>query len=211
MMSRTRRAACRRRCHAPRRNSLWTRAHPRPPSPQARRCRSPWSSWRRRRARTCTGTGGRADARAEAAVLDKYRIERLVGQGGFAHVYRATHLLLNMPVALKVLKGTLAEEVQPHGGRGFLHRGAQCHPHQPSQRGSRPRRHPRREAHLPGDGVDRGPEPRRCAQDHRQPAGQRRAQDRHLRVRGAQRQPSPSASSTATSSPATSCSPTTAP
>jgi hypothetical protein len=45
---------------------------------------------------------------AVGATLDKYRIELLVGKGGFAHVYRAQHLVLGMPVALKVLKRSLA-------------------------------------------------------------------------------------------------------
>ena len=38
------------------------------------------------------------------AIIDKYRVEELVGVGGFAVVYRATHLLLNTPVALKLLR-----------------------------------------------------------------------------------------------------------
>jgi serine/threonine protein kinase len=38
------------------------------------------------------------------AILDKYRIEELLGVGGFAVVYRATHLLLRVPVALKLLR-----------------------------------------------------------------------------------------------------------
>jgi eukaryotic-like serine/threonine-protein kinase len=38
------------------------------------------------------------------AIIDKYRIEGLVGVGGFAVVYRATHLLLHTPVALKMLR-----------------------------------------------------------------------------------------------------------
>ena len=41
---------------------------------------------------------------ARGAILDKYRIEALVGTGGFAAVYRATHLLLRMPVAIKLLR-----------------------------------------------------------------------------------------------------------
>lgn len=38
------------------------------------------------------------------AIIDKYRIEELVGIGGFAAVYRATHLLLHTPVAVKLLR-----------------------------------------------------------------------------------------------------------
>jgi eukaryotic-like serine/threonine-protein kinase len=37
-------------------------------------------------------------------IVDKYRIEELLGVGGFAAVYRATHMLLDMPVALKHLR-----------------------------------------------------------------------------------------------------------
>ena len=38
------------------------------------------------------------------SVVDKYRIDALLGTGGFAVVYRATHLLLRVPVAIKLLK-----------------------------------------------------------------------------------------------------------
>jgi len=38
------------------------------------------------------------------ATVDKYRIEELIGVGGFAVVYRATHMLLCMQVALKLLR-----------------------------------------------------------------------------------------------------------
>jgi formylglycine-generating enzyme required for sulfatase activity/serine/threonine protein kinase len=37
-------------------------------------------------------------------IADKYAVESVVGQGGFATVYRATHLLWKRPVALKVFK-----------------------------------------------------------------------------------------------------------
>ena len=48
--------------------------------------------------------GADPDAPEPGAVIDKYRIEQLVGTGGFALVYRATHLLLHMPVAIKLLR-----------------------------------------------------------------------------------------------------------
>jgi serine/threonine protein kinase len=41
---------------------------------------------------------------AVGSVIEKYRVEQLLGTGGFAAVYRATHLLLRIPVALKLLK-----------------------------------------------------------------------------------------------------------
>ncbi len=37
-------------------------------------------------------------------LLGKYRIDRLIGAGAFAEVYQATHLKLNAPYALKVLR-----------------------------------------------------------------------------------------------------------
>jgi formylglycine-generating enzyme required for sulfatase activity len=38
-------------------------------------------------------------------VAEKYRIERLVGEGGFAVVYRAIHTIWNKPVAIKFFNG----------------------------------------------------------------------------------------------------------
>jgi serine/threonine protein kinase len=39
-----------------------------------------------------------------SVIQSKYRIDELLGTGGFAAVYRATHLLLRIPVAIKLLK-----------------------------------------------------------------------------------------------------------
>jgi eukaryotic-like serine/threonine-protein kinase len=38
------------------------------------------------------------------AIIDKYCIEHVLGRGGFAVVYRATHLLLGTPVAIKLIR-----------------------------------------------------------------------------------------------------------
>ncbi len=48
--------------------------------------------------------GPDGDLPAVGAILDKYRFEELVGKGAFAAVYRATHLLLKVPVAIKLLR-----------------------------------------------------------------------------------------------------------
>ena len=40
-----------------------------------------------------------------STIAEKYRIERLVGEGGFAVVYRAQHTIWNQPVAIKFFNG----------------------------------------------------------------------------------------------------------
>jgi serine/threonine protein kinase len=42
--------------------------------------------------------------------IDKYRIDALLGAGGFGAVYRATHLILKIPVAIKLLRPSLLSE-----------------------------------------------------------------------------------------------------
>ncbi len=46
---------------------------------------------------------------ANTLVRDKYRITRLIGDGGMGAVYEAQHLVLKVPVALKFLHSDLAE------------------------------------------------------------------------------------------------------
>jgi eukaryotic-like serine/threonine-protein kinase len=61
---------------------------------------------------TAMGTrrsGEKAGLPAPGSVIDKYRVEGLLGTGGFAAVYRATHLLLRVPVALKLLRPEVIE------------------------------------------------------------------------------------------------------
>ena len=51
-------------------------------------------------------------------IADKYLVESVVGEGGFATVYRAMHLIWKRPVALKVMKPSLAAFSEYH--RRFL-------------------------------------------------------------------------------------------
>src|SRR5688572_2570811 len=42
---------------------------------------------------------------AGQTIAEKYKIEKLVGEGGFAVVYRAMHTIWNKPVAIKFFNG----------------------------------------------------------------------------------------------------------
>ena len=59
-------------------------------------------------------------------VSDKYEIERVVGEGGFAIVYRATHKVWQRPVAIKVFRamGDLQPERREQLVKSFIQEGA---------------------------------------------------------------------------------------
>ncbi|HEX7451381.1 MAG TPA: bifunctional serine/threonine-protein kinase/formylglycine-generating enzyme family protein, partial [Polyangiaceae bacterium] len=59
-------------------------------------------------------------------IAEKYRIERLVGEGGFAVVYRAQHTIWNQPVAIKFFNGLSAVPVdqRDHFKDQFIQEGA---------------------------------------------------------------------------------------
>src|SRR5579859_6525250 len=59
-------------------------------------------------------------------IAEKYEVEALVGEGGFATVYRAMHLIWKRPVALKVFKafGDFSEENRQKLLDEFIQEGA---------------------------------------------------------------------------------------
>ncbi len=59
-------------------------------------------------------------------IAEKYAVESVVGEGGFATVYRATHLLWKRPVALKVFKalGEFSEKDRERLLQEFVQEGA---------------------------------------------------------------------------------------
>ncbi|MEO6602275.1 MAG: serine/threonine-protein kinase, partial [Polyangiaceae bacterium] len=59
-------------------------------------------------------------------IAEKYRIERLVGEGGFALVYRAQHTIWNQPVAIKFFNGLSSAPIDQRDGlkNQFIQEGA---------------------------------------------------------------------------------------
>src|SRR5919202_2327702 len=51
-----------------------------------------------------------ADSLVGRVFDDKYRLDERLGQGGMGSVYRATHLLIDRPVAVKVLNQRFVED-----------------------------------------------------------------------------------------------------
>jgi serine/threonine-protein kinase len=79
-------------------------------APRRRDARAAVAELVARAARGATARGAAQQAARAAglpgpgAVIGRYRLEEPIGAGGFAVVYRATHLVLDMPVALKLLR-----------------------------------------------------------------------------------------------------------
>jgi serine/threonine-protein kinase len=73
---------------------------PSPPIPSTIQAPSPPKA----NGRGASRAGRTEEILPRGAIIDKYRIDRLLGRGGFAAVYRATHLLLDTRVALKLLR-----------------------------------------------------------------------------------------------------------
>src|SRR5258705_8204362 len=51
-------------------------------------------------------------------IADKYEVEKVVGEGGFGIVYRATHKIWKQPVAIKCFKSLM--EIAPEVREGLL-------------------------------------------------------------------------------------------
>ena len=65
--------------------------------------------------------GGDVFGLVGTTLADKFRVERLLGEGGFGVVYGGTHLVLGVPVAIKCLKPVGVTEAQrEHNAQLFL-------------------------------------------------------------------------------------------
>ena len=65
--------------------------------------------------------GGDVFGLVGTTLADKFRVERLLGEGGFGVVYGGTHLVLGVPVAIKCLKPVGVTEAQrEHNAQAFL-------------------------------------------------------------------------------------------
>src|SRR5438105_8569685 len=59
-----------------------------------------------------------------STLADKYRIERVLGEGGFGVVYAGTHLMLGVPIAIKCMKPTGATPDERERAAQAFHREA---------------------------------------------------------------------------------------
>ena len=140
----------------------------------------------------------------------KYEILGKLGAGGMAAVYRARHLAFGEVRAIKVVE-------QPPGRRRGLpaplpqRSGGGAPAAAPERRARRRPRHDRGRPSVHRHGVRGGPQPPRGGPPARGALAAPRGGHRAAGRVGAGRRPRSSASSTATSSPTTSCSPATGP
>ena len=75
-------------------------------------CGSPVPSADEQCPRCGTFVRNRPDSLLGITLADKYLIEEKLGAGGMCEVYRARHVGINKPVAVKVLKPELASDPQ---------------------------------------------------------------------------------------------------
>lgn len=76
-----------------------------PPRPSDELPEDVFSTPSRRGSRDDVGAGVSDGELPElGTMLDRYRVEELIGSGGFAVVFRGRHVLLDMPVAIKLLR-----------------------------------------------------------------------------------------------------------
>lgn len=73
----------------------------------------PWCGAELGSEETCAGCGRRpVDSRVGITLMGRYRIDAILAQGGIGRVYRATHLGLDGPVAIKFLLARWAAEAE---------------------------------------------------------------------------------------------------
>ena len=131
-----------------------------------------------------------------------FQITERIGRGGMGAVYRAEHLLLREPRALKVIRAELFQRRARSGG-ALRARGAHRRAAAPPEPGADPRLLRRGRRPLPGDGVRGRAQPRRAPARARPVLGRRDLPDRRAVLRRASPTRTTSASSTATSRPRT--------
>ena len=141
--------------------------------------------------------------RLTAALADRYRLERELGQGGMATVYLAEDLKHDRKVAIKVLHPELARRHRrralPRRDQDHRQPAAPAHPRRCIDSGEADGLALLRHAVRRGRVAARPPHAREAAPRRRRHPHRQRSR-RRARLR-----PPPAASSTATSSPRTSC------
>ena len=156
-----------------------------------------------------TSAGTRvADALVGRVIDGRYRVERRLARGGMATVYEALDMRLDRTVALKIMHPGLAEDASfvSRFVREAKSAARLTDPHVVAvfDQGDG-RRH-----RLPRDGVRARPHRARRPAEHGRLSPEQALDDPRPGAAGARRRAPGRASCTATSSPRTSCSPTTA-